>query len=337
MFLGLATLVLQTILTVGAPALLVAALMDDNGRARLTACLRVLAGGAAVLAATVLYFLAVGRLDEFVQAFVLINAEYTKAAPALVGVADDWGRVVRGYGPSTVILVGGLLALPLLAVVAHRRSDPAAPLLTGLSVATLTGVAWMVHDFDSWPDAFPVLPLAALGAGGTVAALARLLGGRRGIALVVAWSLAATGLALAYSVGERDHVLEAQRRSVDAMLAEMPDATIVSLQAPQPLVLSGRRNPTRHQMFANGLGDYVDDTWPGGLPGFQRALLDSRPDLVAIGTPGNDRWLRAMQPDYARVGRAPGWIWLARRSLGPDELQRLKDAQRAAHSWPPDR
>ncbi len=193
LFLGLATLVLQTILTVGAPALLVAALMDDNGRARLTACLRILAGGAAVLAATVLYFLAVGRLDEFVQAFVLINAEYTKAAPALVGVADDWGRVVRGYGPSTVILVGGLLALPLLALAAHRRSDPAAPLLTGLSVATLTGVAWMVHDFDSWPDAFPVLPLAALGAGGTVAALARLLGGRRGIALVVAWSLVATG------------------------------------------------------------------------------------------------------------------------------------------------
>jgi len=210
-------------------------------------------------------------------------------------------------------------------------------LLTGMSVATLTGVAWMVHDFDSWPDAFPVLPLAALGAGGTLAALGRRLGGRRGIALVVAWSLAATGLALAFSLGERDHVLEVQRRSVDAMLAEIPDASIVSIQAPQPLVLSGRRNPTRHQMFANGLARYVDDTWPGGMPGFQRSLLDAHPDLVAIGTPGNQRWRRAMRPAYARVGRAPGWIWLARRSLGPEELQRLRDAHRAARSWPPDR
>ena len=335
-FLGLATLVLQTIFTVGAPAVLVAALLGEGGRARLVACLRIVAGGAAVLAAAVLYFLAVGHLDDFVQAFVVINAEYTRAAgPA--GVADDWRRVLSGYGASTLILVGGLLALPALAVAAHRRADPAAPLLAGLSVATLTGIGWMLHDFDSWPDAFPVLPLAAVGAGGAVARLAQRLGARRGIALVVAWSMVATGLALAFSVGRRDHDLEAQRRSVDAMLAVLPDATIVSLQAPQPLVLSGRRNPTRHQMFANGLGGYVDDTWPGGLPGFQRALLDSHPDLVAIGTPGNERWRRAMAADYVRVGRAPGWIWLARRSLGAEELQRLEDAQRVAHSWPPER
>ena len=334
-FLGLATLVLQTILTVGAPAVLVAALLGEVGRDRLVACLRIVAGGATVLAAAVLYFLAVGHLDDFVQAFVVINAEYTRAAGPS-GVVDDWHRVVRGYGASTLILVGGLVALPALAVAAHRRADPAAPLLAGLSVGTLTGIAWMLHDFDSWPDAYPVLPLAAVGAGGAVAWLARRLGARSGIALVVAWSLVATGMALTFSLGQRDHDLEAQRRSVDAMLRELPDATIVSLQAPQPLVLSGRRNPTRHQMFANGLGTYVDDTWPGGLPGFQRALLDSHPDLVAIGTPGNERWRRVMAADYVRVGRAPGWIWLARRSLGPKQIQRLEDAQKAAHSWPPE-
>ena len=96
----------------------------------------------------------------------------------------------------------------------------------------------------------------------------------------MAWSLVATGLALTFSVGERDDRLVAQRRSVDAVLAVLPDATIVSLHAPQPLVLSGRRNPTRHQMFANGLGDYIDDTWPGGLPGFQQQILalEARPD-----------------------------------------------------------
>ena len=121
------------------------------------------------------------------------------------------------------------------------------------------------------------------------------------------------------------------------MLTEMPDATMVSLHAPQPLVLAGRRNPTQHQMFANGLDDYIDDTWPGGLRGFTRDLLDAQPDLVAIGTPGNRRWRRAMRPDYARVGRAPGWIWLARRSLGPEKLERLREAQRAAHAWPPER
>ena len=215
-----------------------------------------------------LYFLAVGHLDDFVEAYVVINARVHRPAP--LRLADDWARVVRGYGASTAILVGGLVALPVLAVAAHRRSGPGSAAADRPDASPpLTGIAWMVHDFDSWPDAFPVLPLAALGAGGTVAALARRLGAPAGIALVVAWSLAATGLALTFSVGERDHGLDAQRRSVDAMLAELPDATIVSIHAPQPLVLSGRRNPTRHQMFANGLGDYVDDTWPGGLPGFR--------------------------------------------------------------------
>ena len=135
----------------------------------------------------------------------------------------------------------------------------------------------------------------------------------------MAWSLVATGLALTFSVGERDHDLEAQRRSVDAMLAELPDATIVSLQAPQPLVLSGRRNPTRHQMFANGLGDYVDDTWPGGLPGFQRALLDSSRTWWPS-APGETTVAAGDAAGLRRVGRAPGWIWLARRSLGPERL-----------------
>ena len=322
--LGLATLVLQIIISVGAPALLVAALLGERGRARFTACLRIAAGGLAALGAAVLYFVAVDHLHDFVEAYVLINATYTRAGPWQAG---DWAHVVRGYGASTAILVGGLVALPVLAMGAHRRRDPTAPLLAGLGVGAVTGIAWMARDFDSWPDVYPVLPLAALGAGGTVAALARRLDHRVAIALTVTLSLVALGLALTFSVGQRDHRLDAQRRSVDAMLAELPFATIVSLQAPQPLVLSGRRNPTRHQMFSNGLGDYVDDTWPGGLPAFQQEILDTRPDLVAIGTPGNRRWRRAMRADYQVVGSPPGWVWLARRSLGAEVLGRLSDDQ----------
>jgi hypothetical protein len=224
------------------------------------------------------------------------------------------------------------VALPFLALAAHRRSSPGAPLLAGLSVATVTGIAWMVRDFDSWPDTYPVLPLAALGAGGAVAALARRLGSRRGIALAVAWSLVAGGLALGFSVGKRSDTLLTQRRSVEAMLDELPDATIVSIQAPQTLVLSGRRNPTRHQMFANGLNTYVDDTWPGGLAGFRRDLVAERPDLVAVGTPGNLRWREALRHDYTRVGRAPGWIWLGRRYLGHVVRKRLRASQRSLSS-----
>ena len=143
-----------------------------------------------------LYFLAVGHLDDFVQAFVLINAEYTEAARRRSGVVDDWGRVVRGYGASTVILVGGLVALPALAVAAHRRSDPAAPLLTGLSVGTADR-----HRLDGARLRLVAGRLPGAPAGrrsGPAAPWPRWRGGsarRRGIALVVAWSLVATGTA----------------------------------------------------------------------------------------------------------------------------------------------
>ena len=46
------------------------------------------------------------------------------------------------------------------------------------------------------------------------------------------------------------------------------DATMVSSRRPQPLVLAHKRNLSRYQLFGNGLIDYVDDTWPGGIAGY---------------------------------------------------------------------
>ena len=69
---------------------------------------------------------------------------------------------------------------------------------------------------------------------------------------------------------------------------ELPaDATITSIEAPQPLVLTGRTNPTRYQMFRSGLQDYLEDTWPGG-----RRRLRPRPR-------------RATAPTSSRSGRRP--------------------------------
>jgi hypothetical protein len=51
-------------------------------------------------------------------------------------------------------------------------------------------------------------------------------------------------LALVFSVTNRSHVLVDQRNAVTAALAQLPaDATIATVNAPQPLVLSGKRNP----------------------------------------------------------------------------------------------
>ena len=113
-------------------------------------------------------------------------------------------------------------------------------------------------------------------------------------------------MALTYSVSTRDDSLEDQREAIDAVLATLPPgATITSVEAPQPLVLTGRTNPTRYQMFRSGLQDYMEDTWPGGLDGFKRDLVADGPDLVATGETVSLSWRRALMPDYVFVGRAP--------------------------------
>ena len=93
----------------------------------------------------------------------------------------------------------------------------------------------MLHDFDSWPDAYPVLPLAAVGAGGAVAALAPRLGPRR--ADRAGRGLVAGGHGLgADLLGRRDAQdgldWPSDARWMRCSADTAHDATIVSLQAP---------------------------------------------------------------------------------------------------------
>jgi hypothetical protein len=145
----------------------------------------------------------------------------------------------------------------------------------------------------------------------------------------VAGALAATAIVLAvtYALQTRNHGLDDQREATEAVLATLPPgATITSIEAPQPLVLTRRTNPTRYQMFRSGLQDYMDDTWPGGLVGFQKDLVADGQDLIAVGETVSRRWRDSLQPEYVYVGSAPMWDWYARASLGADELAELRDA-----------
>jgi len=329
--LGLAALVLQIALFVGGPALAVAVLMESSTwRRRLASLARVAAGGLLTLAVTVVYFLAVGAFDEFVQAYALINARYTGANPVTDSWRSDWDTMVKGYGAALIVTVAGLLAVPVFAGLALRtregRDDPDTGTWAGLAAGTIGGTLWTLRDFDSWPDAFPLLPLAAVGTAALLQALTRRLQPRAALTVAAAFVVVA-GAAAVIEARDEDTRLDVQRASVRAMLRTLPeDATIISLEAPQPLVLSGRTNPTRHQMFPPGLDAYIDDTWPGGLDGFEQDVLDEEAELIAIRRPWRGGWGSVIRPDYVRVGCAPGWTWYARRDLGPERLLPLQRA-----------
>jgi hypothetical protein len=339
--LSVATLTLQIGFFVAAPFVLLTLLLAPQRGGRLTALLRVALGGLVPVAVLAAYFASVGALDDAVDGFLVINLHYTVANPMTDNLALRWLLLQRGFGVSLWFLLAGLAALLLLAPAAlvprWRRADPSVLPVAVLGVASLGGLYWTVRDFDSWPDAFPLLPLAALGIGLLVARLLRWVPGVVARTVAVAWVVLAVVAALTWSVTERHDELTAQRAAVTAVLGQLPGgARLLAVNAPQPLVLSGSTNPTRHQMFTSGLDEYVDDTWPGGLHGYADDIVHRwRPDLVVVGQPRR-AWLRhGIRDDYTLVGSAPGWQWWARSSLGTGTLDRLRRAaERTGHGAP---
>ena len=292
-------------------------------RDRLPSLGRFLVGGLVPALIFIVYFAATGALKEFVDAYLLINAEYTTPDPLLSGFARKWTLMHKGYGITLWVLVAGLCALPILSFALIGRGRWRAPehiSLVAITAGSVVGIAWIFRDFNSWPDAFVLLPIAAMGVGGLTKEITARLPAKAALALVLVWTVVAVTVAVNYSITMRNDELELQRESVAAWLDLLPsDATMLSIEAPQPLVLSRITNPTRHQMFSRGLDQYVDDTWPGGLRGFGEWIGLQEPTIIAFNRGRVPWWLRpTLKGEYRRAGRGPGWIWFVHRSVASD-------------------
>jgi hypothetical protein len=332
-FISLATLTWQPVFFAAIAGVVVAVLLGvPSGRAR--ALVRVAIGGLVPTALTVGSYAAIGSLGVFMDDFVLINVRYTQQTSILDHPGASWRAMIHGFGGSLWVLLLGavvLVALTIHAVVRREgRREPLTAALVGSGVVFLVGVLWSMRAFDSWPDTFLLLPGGALGIGGLAGIVDQRLPRRAGLATTLGWTVAATAMALVYSITARDDTLDHQRESVDIVLGVLsPHARILSVGAPQPLVLSRQRNLTRYQLFGNGLIDYLDDTWPGGSHGYGRWIGRREPTLIALGRV-KPPWLTpTLDGAYLRIGHAPGWTWYVRRDVGAPTLQDLRTALNA--------
>jgi hypothetical protein len=327
--LSLSVLVWQPVFLVGVLTAAVAVLAL-RPRELLRAGVRFVLGGLVPLALVVVYFTAVGALNEFVQAFFLIPREYRAGNLFADHVHVALVKFRAGFGLSLLLIPIGLVALGVLAVAAvARRSwrEPARISVAAVFAGSLAGLAWTSYDVQNWPDLFVLLPFTAVGVGGIVTTFVTRIPPRAALALTLLAVAAGVTYAGQRSLERDDHRLVAQQHSVDAALAELPPGvSILSIEAPQPLVLSGMTNPTRHQTFSAGFQHYVDDHYPGGLRGYADFVARDKPSLIAIGTMhGTPKWLLStIKSNYQRVGQAPEWTWWAYRSLGPDVLAALR-------------
>ncbi|UYM06969.1 glycosyltransferase family 39 protein [Solicola gregarius] len=318
--LALATLALQIALPAGAAAILVLAIAAGPGQ-RLAAIVRTVVGGVATLAVFVLYFLVVGAAGDFVEAFFLVNLEYTSSDPFTANVAANWDDLAAGYRASVWVLLVGIVAILTVTAFAfsrrYRRGHPNAVPLAALGAATAVALVWTVREYDSWPDAMLLLPTAAFGVGVIADAVTEVLSLRWLRAAALAWVLLALVMATSYAVSDRHHMLVDQRAAVRAKLRHLPDdATILSINSPQALVLSGKTNAIPYQIFKPDLLEYIEDTWPGGLEGLAEDVEQDPPTLITV-SGYIPQWLAdTVERDYVRVGSAPGWVWYVDRSVG---------------------
>ncbi|MBZ5740096.1 DolP-mannose mannosyltransferase [Nocardioides mangrovi] len=323
---ALATLAWQPVLAV---AVVAAAVAIATGPRRARAAAAYLLGGVIPTAVTAALFAVRGDLGDAVDGFLVTNLD-TSQPSAISDPHGTWAFLWRGYHLSLWLAAAGLVALLVLAAVRRDRA------LAVLGAGALAGTAWTVYAVNGPPDLFVLLPFAAVGAAGGVTALADRLRPRSALAVVGAATAACALLAGAESVHGRNDGLDPERADVaDVLAAVPPDATVLSLDAPEVLALADRRNPSAYQLFDAGMRDYLDHTLPSGVTGYAADVAAERPTLIAAPATGLPSWARPeLDPDYRYAGRGPDWSWWILRSAGRAEAQAVRGANRVARDAP---
>lgn len=321
---SLATLTWQPVLVLGLAAAVAGVLLLDPGR-RLAGLVRVAVGGLVPLGITVLVYAAAGELPAFLDGFVLANAQHTTQTSFLLYPLATWQGLVEGFGWTTGLLLVGAVAFLALGVRAAQRlrqrhgpdAGTADRVVVALAAGHLAGLVWSLFVFNGWGDAFFLMPTITLGVGGGLALLlarpARPHVATAGAALVAAGGVVA---AVQHSTSTDEDQLRDQDAAVAAALDGLPpEASVLSIEAPQPLVLAQLTNPSRHQMFLGGLDGYVDEEWPGGMDGYADWVAEEAPTVLALQEEAPAPLAEVIEQDYRHVGEAPGWSWYVHESV----------------------
>jgi hypothetical protein len=332
-FVSLAALCWQPAFLVGIAAGVTGILLDRGNRRR--GLLRFAGGGAIPAALCVMYFAAVGAFSEFISGFLLINARYTEADSFFLEPRHDLQVMHHAYGLSLGAFCVGFAATLLSGLVAllsrRRTRDSENAFLITSAVAAVVGTVWTFGAYNNWPDLFVLLPFAALGIGATFSTLRRHLPVNVTVTAGLVWVVTATFFATQFSMSQSSHPLDREQRSVDTVVDDLPpNATFLSLNAPQVLVLAGETNPTRYQRLGHGLDDYMDDKFPQGLQGFGRWIARESPTVIVMHNKPKP-WLRPTLRQYVLVGKARTWSWYLNRAVGPETIADVMDDLRAMH------
>ncbi len=281
------------------------------------------AGAAVPVVLTTMYFAVAGAMGELVEAafaFPLTGIDrgektiFERIARIATVVEED-------YKLSGALFWAGL-ALLLLLTVAHFRRHRGnvshalrSPLVAVVVVTGLVEVGYAVSDFQGYPDLYPLLPYAALGLGGAVAAAVRLLDDARsrtvatGVALMVLAVLTAYSAASFSNDEANDDGLKDQRAAgcvVERMMTR--GSTLFALGDSAPSVVTHRRNPSRFIFLSSGVDSWKIRHTTGGFDGWTAQIQAAGPSVIVLHGWHTDvskemrAWLRKAGYQRASVG-----------------------------------
>lgn len=282
------------------------------------------AGVATPLVLTIGYFTAAGALGKFVEStldYPLTGVRRPNTSPH--GFLHVAHVLQHDYGFSGVLFWIGdglLLALAIAILVRPGRrrwrnslTDPV------LVVVLLTGVfefGYALIDFQSYPDAYPLLPYPAIGIGAAVALATRYAATPSIQYVVVGATLVVALLLTVFSAvwfGEdkaNNTQYRDQRIAGCALVTALsPRGSFWSLGSPVPLVVSHRRNPDRYIYLDAGVDAWKVHHTPGGFDGWTQQIESADPQIVALSnwdgpyTSRMTQWLRSQGYHRWFIGR----------------------------------
>jgi len=269
---------------------------------RFRVIIRTLAGIGSPLVAVSAYFYYHGAFYRLLDGSILSHILYGDRPDRslLEHFLEPMEGALEGY-PTMIptIFIGFVMVVYIIFLrwTRHRSlrdvlaKDAFAPIL--LSFPAL--ILWSLIDFQNRKDFFVLLPYVAIGFGVfldlAVRRIARLEGAalRGGTQRFLTIGLCISLVALATaneSLGPMDKRREEfdQQRQAAMEIEDRfgNDAKLVSIRAPELLVLQHRTNPTPYAFMSKGIANHIDANTSGGFEGWLRELEAYNPDVVAI-------------------------------------------------------
>ena len=249
---------------------------------RYKASLRTLAGGALPLVLTGAYYWYEGALDKLADGLFLFNLLYiNRGSLPILNPVGPASQLLNWYGIMLVPITLGLgvvLSLYFLRPARFRY----APVLVSLPLFVL----WSLTDFQTPDDFYVFLPYAAVGFGALLAAGLRRVETPLPVGAVLALGLLLAAVAntpVIQGTANQKPSLAAQRESARAIQQRFgEDARLISINAPQVLVLLDQENPNPYLFTTEGIDRIIAARTPGGFEGWLEDLEDYEPEAIAF-------------------------------------------------------